>query len=115
MREVDGKTVAVIEHGNKRRRDQEIIDEELRNAAMHRIHDRVVPEILKSFQFQALRTSQISTHAGTTTRFWGWNQRANQFKLLLGQVAGVCFTHGSIAALYYVFAAYTLRAFLLLN
>ncbi len=51
MREVDGKTVAVIEHGHKRRRDREIIDEELRNAAMHRIHDRVIPEILKSFQF----------------------------------------------------------------
>lgn len=37
MREVDGKTVAVHDYGHKRRRDQEILDERLRNACMYRI------------------------------------------------------------------------------
>ncbi len=55
MREVDGKTVAVHDYGHKRRRDQEILDEQLRNACMHRIHDRLVPEIHKAFQFRATR------------------------------------------------------------
>lgn len=55
MREVDGKTVAVHDYGHKRRRDQEILDERLRNACMHRIHDRLVPEIHKAFQFRATR------------------------------------------------------------
>lgn len=55
MRQVDGKTVAVHDHGHKRRRDQEIMDERLRNACMHRIHDRLVPEIHKAFQFRATR------------------------------------------------------------
>ncbi len=55
MREVDGKTVAVYDYGHKRRRDQEILDERLRKACMHRIHDRLVPEIHKAFQFRATR------------------------------------------------------------
>ena len=55
MREVEGRTVPVYDYGHKRRRDQEITDEELRNAAMHRIHDRLAPEIFKAFQFQATR------------------------------------------------------------
>ena len=55
MRQVDGKTVAVHDHGHKRRRDQEIMDERLRNACMHRIHDRLLPEIHKAFQFRATR------------------------------------------------------------
>ena len=55
MREKDGRTVQVSDYGFKRRRDQEILDERLRNAAMHRIHDRLVPEIHKAFQFQVTR------------------------------------------------------------
>jgi len=55
MREVDGKTVAVHDYGHKRRRDQEILDERLRTNCMHRIHDRLVPEIQKAFQFRATR------------------------------------------------------------
>jgi peroxiredoxin/predicted 2-oxoglutarate/Fe(II)-dependent dioxygenase YbiX len=55
MREVNGKTVAVYDHAHKRRRDQVIVDEQLRNACMHRIHDRLVPEIQKAFQFRATR------------------------------------------------------------
>jgi peroxiredoxin/predicted 2-oxoglutarate/Fe(II)-dependent dioxygenase YbiX len=55
MRDIDGKTVAVHDYGHKRRRDQEIADEPLRKACMVRIHDRLVPEIHKAFQFRATR------------------------------------------------------------
>lgn len=55
MRDIGGKTVAVHDYGHKRRRDQEIVDESLRKACMVRIHDRLVPEIFKAFQFRATR------------------------------------------------------------
>jgi len=55
MREVNGKTVEIHDYGHKRRRDQEITDEALRNDAMHRIHDRLNPEIRKAFQFNVTR------------------------------------------------------------
>lgn len=55
MREVDGKTVGVFDHKYKRRRDREICDEPLRKACMVRIHDRLLPEIAKAFQFRATR------------------------------------------------------------
>lgn len=55
MREVKGRTVHISDRSFKRRRDQEITNQELRDAAMHRIHDRLVPEIYKAFQFQVTR------------------------------------------------------------
>jgi peroxiredoxin len=55
MREEQGRTVPTSDYSFKRRRDQEILDEGLRNAAMIRIHDRLAPEIHKAFQFQATR------------------------------------------------------------
>jgi predicted 2-oxoglutarate/Fe(II)-dependent dioxygenase YbiX/peroxiredoxin len=55
MRDIGGKTVAVHDYGHKRRRDQEILDERLRTACMHRIHDRLVPEIHRAFQYRATR------------------------------------------------------------
>jgi len=55
MREKEGKTVGVIDYSHKRRRDQEIDDETIRNMCMHRIHDRLIPEIEKAFQFRATR------------------------------------------------------------
>jgi peroxiredoxin len=55
MREIDGLTVGVLNHIHKRRRDKLIEDQELRMACLHRIHDRVVPEIKKAFQFEATR------------------------------------------------------------
>jgi predicted 2-oxoglutarate/Fe(II)-dependent dioxygenase YbiX/peroxiredoxin len=55
MREVDGRTVGVVDYAHKRRRDQEITDERLRNAAMYRVHDRLAPQIERAFQFQATR------------------------------------------------------------
>lgn len=55
MRDVDGKTILVHDPQHKRRRDHVIEDETLRNACMHRIHDRLLPEIEKAFQFRATR------------------------------------------------------------
>ena len=55
MREVDGKTVPIIDYSHKRRRDCDIEDEALRLACMARIHDRLAPELRKAFQFNATR------------------------------------------------------------
>ncbi|MBI1731711.1 MAG: redoxin domain-containing protein [Gammaproteobacteria bacterium] len=55
MRDVDGKTVQIIDYGHKRRRDCTIEDEALRHACMVRIHDRLAPEIQKAFHFQPTR------------------------------------------------------------
>lgn len=55
MREVEGRTVAVMDSGFKRRRDQLIADEGLRQACMARLAHRLVPEIQKAYQFQATR------------------------------------------------------------
>jgi peroxiredoxin len=55
MRDENGLTVPVVDHGFKRRRDRVLEDENLRNAAMFRIHDLLVPEIYKAFQFKATR------------------------------------------------------------
>jgi peroxiredoxin len=55
MREEEGMTVHKVDYGHKQRRDQEILDDSLRTIAMHRIHDCLVPEIQKAFQFRATR------------------------------------------------------------
>ncbi|MBL4789814.1 MAG: 2OG-Fe(II) oxygenase [Kordiimonadaceae bacterium] len=55
MRELDGKTVAVHDHTHKRRADETIQDEELKMACMHRIVDRLIPEIQKAYNFHATR------------------------------------------------------------
>jgi peroxiredoxin/predicted 2-oxoglutarate/Fe(II)-dependent dioxygenase YbiX len=55
MREVDGKTVGVTDHGHKRRRDYNIEDKEVIAATQARIRRRVAPEIAKVHQFQVTR------------------------------------------------------------
>nr|WP_263970310.1 2OG-Fe(II) oxygenase [Pseudanabaena sp. PCC 6802] len=55
MRDEKGVTVPIVDRSFKRRRDCAIEDEDLRNAAMFRIHDLLVPEIYKAFQFKATR------------------------------------------------------------
>jgi predicted 2-oxoglutarate/Fe(II)-dependent dioxygenase YbiX len=55
MRDEAGMTVHKVDYGHKQRHDQEILDESLRTAAMRRIHDCLVPEIQKAFQFKATR------------------------------------------------------------
>ena len=55
MREVDGKTVMVTDHGHKQRRDVAIEDQALIEACRERIRRRVAPEIRKAFQFNVSR------------------------------------------------------------
>lgn len=55
MREVDGRTVGVIDYGHKRRFDCLISDPALKAAALQRIVRRLIPEIQKVFQFRATR------------------------------------------------------------
>jgi len=55
MREIDGRTVGVTDHGFKRRKDHEIADRDLIAALQARFRRRVVPEIAKVHQFTATR------------------------------------------------------------
>lgn len=55
MREVEGKTVGLVDPAHKRRADLTIEDENLRRALMVRVHNRLVPLIERAFQFRATR------------------------------------------------------------
>ncbi|HYZ32670.1 MAG TPA: 2OG-Fe(II) oxygenase [Crenalkalicoccus sp.] len=55
MLEQDGRTVGILDHATKRRRDQEITDEVLRRALRARIGRRIAPEMRKAFQFNPTR------------------------------------------------------------
>ncbi len=55
MVEVDGMTVGRLDRGFKRRQDHTIVSQDLILAARTRVHDRLVPEILRAFQFRATR------------------------------------------------------------
>jgi predicted 2-oxoglutarate/Fe(II)-dependent dioxygenase YbiX len=55
MREIDGKTVTVFDHGFKQRADHHLTDEGVRAAARQRIQRRVVPAIQEAFQFHVTR------------------------------------------------------------
>jgi peroxiredoxin/predicted 2-oxoglutarate/Fe(II)-dependent dioxygenase YbiX len=55
VRDIGGQSVNVFDHRNKQRRDCVITNEGLRIAAMHRIYYRLLPELLKAFQFQATK------------------------------------------------------------
>lgn len=55
MRDVDGKTVAMMDHNFKRRTDYYIKDPAVSRSAQIRIRRRLVPEIHKAFQFHVTR------------------------------------------------------------
>jgi hypothetical protein len=55
MRDVDGKTVRMIDHGHKQRSDLVLRDPELCRTLQSRIHDRVNPMIQRAFQFEVTR------------------------------------------------------------
>lgn len=55
MRDEDGKTVLKLDPSHKIRRDFKITDMELRQSLVHRVHQRIVPEIQRAFQFNATR------------------------------------------------------------
>lgn len=60
MRDVDGKTVGILDYSHKRRRDYELEDEKLRRSCMVRIHDRLAPELHKATQFHATRMERYT-------------------------------------------------------
>ncbi|WP_293972432.1 2OG-Fe(II) oxygenase [Sphingopyxis sp.] len=55
MREVDGKTVSVIDHGHKRRSDVTIKDQELCKMLSARVNHCLRPAIHRAFNFDATR------------------------------------------------------------
>lgn len=55
MRDVGGKTVAVMDYGHKRRMDCDIKDEGLIRVTQERLSRRVVPAIKQAFQFNVTR------------------------------------------------------------
>ncbi len=55
MREVDGKTLGVVDYGHKRRSDFTIEDDELRSELQRKVVRRIVPEIKKVHQFDVTR------------------------------------------------------------
>lgn len=55
MRDEDGKTVLKLDPSHKIRRDFQITDVELRKSLVRRVHNRIVPEIQRAFQFTATR------------------------------------------------------------
>lgn len=103
MSEVEGRTVPTYDYSHKRRRDQDITDDALRNAAMHRIHDRLAPEILKAFQFQATRMERhivacydaetgghFRPHRDNTTQGTAHRRFAVSLNLNTGEYEGGC-------------------------
>ena len=103
MREVKGRTTLINDDSFKRRRDQEILDQELRNAAMYRIHDRLAPEIAKAFQFQATRIERhiiacynstsggfFRPHRDNTTKGTAHRKFAVSLNLNTGEYEGGC-------------------------
>ena len=55
MRDFDGKTVGIVDHSHKRRKDYQIADEELQKETQFRIRRRLVHEIKQAFQFEGTR------------------------------------------------------------
>lgn len=55
MRDVGGKTTLILDPAHKRRKDVNIADEKLMNAARERVRRRIVPEIKKAYQFDVTR------------------------------------------------------------
>lgn len=59
MREVDGRTRAIMDDRIKKRRDCIISDAALQSRILHRLRDFVVPEVLKAFCFTATRLERF--------------------------------------------------------
>ncbi len=55
MREVDGKTVEILDPGFKKRRDINLADNPLLGAINQRVIRRIKPEVAKAFQFEITR------------------------------------------------------------
>lgn len=59
MRDVDGKTVGIIDYGMKRRTDVVLTDEKLLNTLRQRVLKRIAPEIEKVHFFSATRIERF--------------------------------------------------------
>ena len=59
MREVDGKTVLIVDYTHKRRMDRSIAEEGLRRTLWSRFERRIFPEIRKAFQFKVTRMERF--------------------------------------------------------
>ena len=59
MRDVDGKTIQLHDYGHKRRRDHIVQDQEAIREAQQRFNRRVVPELLKAYQFRATQMERF--------------------------------------------------------
>jgi peroxiredoxin len=66
MREVDGKTVHILDHNHKRRSDYLIEDEALIKETQKRIQRRILPEVQKVHQFAVTRMERyiVSCYTG---------------------------------------------------
>ncbi len=103
MREVNGKTVGINDSNRKRRSDCEITHEVLKDACMHRIHDRLAPEIQKAFQFKSTRIERyivacydsttggyFKSHRDNTTKGTAHRKFAVSLNLNTGEYTGGC-------------------------
>lgn len=72
MRDVGGKTVAIVDYKHKRRRDVILQDEELLEILRHRVRRRVAPEIEKAYFFKATRIERflVGCYEGETGGFF---------------------------------------------
>ena len=59
MRDVGGKTVQLHNHAHKRRKDHVIQDEGVIRQTQQLFHRRVLPELLKAYQFKATRMERF--------------------------------------------------------
>jgi len=59
MRQVDGRTVLVVDHAHKRRMDHVITDAGVRERLWQRFERRVFPEIKKAYQFDVTRMERF--------------------------------------------------------
>jgi predicted 2-oxoglutarate/Fe(II)-dependent dioxygenase YbiX len=59
MRQVDGRTVLVVDYGHKRRMDHVVTDEAVRERLWQRFERRVFPEIKKAYQFDVTRMERF--------------------------------------------------------
>lgn len=82
MRDVDGKTVGILDHSHKRRKDCFIEDDELQSQFRARLNARLVPEIRRAFQFKVTRIERyiVACYDGAERGFF----RAHRDNTTLG-------------------------------
>jgi peroxiredoxin len=72
MTEREGKTVLVVDHKHKRRSDWLVEDPALQALLRSRIHERIVPELKKAFQYESTRMERflVARYDGETGGFF---------------------------------------------